>query len=130
MVAAAHHKPTFNDEERAYARALLLAVEPFLQLRPTMPLQYLTTYLRVVADEGKGVSEYADHAGIAKTVMTRQLLDIGERSRDLTEGFGLVYQNRDPHDLRVNRTYATPKGRTVFLKMMDAIKTLVGRKGH
>jgi hypothetical protein len=120
-------KPTFTDEDRAYANALLTALEPFIAIRSTMPLQYVTAFLRVVAEEGKGVSEYATMAGISKTVMTRHLLDIGERARDLTEGFGLVYQKRDIRDLRINRTYATPQGRTTFLKMAQAIKTLVGR---
>lgn len=127
MLAAPHNKPTFSDEERAYANALLAALEPFLAIRGTMPLQYLTAFLRVVAEEGKGVAEYAEMAGVASTVMTRHLLDIGERSRDLTEGFGLVYQKRDVRDLRINRTYATPQGHTLFRKMMQPVKALMGR---
>lgn len=116
---------TFTEEERAYARALLNALEPFVEIRHTMPLQYVTAFLRVVADEGLGVTKYADEAGISKTVMTRHLLDIGERSRDHGEGFGLVYQKRDIHDLRINRTYATPQGYAKFRKVMGAIKALI-----
>jgi hypothetical protein len=30
-------KPTLTEEDRAYARALYLALKPFFRLRPTMP---------------------------------------------------------------------------------------------
>ena len=117
-------KPTFSEEDKAYARALLVALQPFLDVRPTMPLQYVTTFLRVVADEGKGVSDYATAARISKTVATRHLLDIGERSRDHSEGFGWVYQKRDIHDLRINRTYGTPEGKALWRAVVDRLKTL------
>lgn len=119
------HKPSFSEEERAYARALLASLQPFLEIMGTMPLQYLTAYLRVVADEGKGVTEYAEDAGISKTVMTRHLLDIGERTRDREPGFGLVFQKRDVYDLRINRTFPTPVGVATWRKMMGALKALV-----
>ncbi|WP_164939605.1 hypothetical protein [Bradyrhizobium zhanjiangense] len=36
-------KPTLTEEEKAFARSLMLALEPFREIRPTMPLQYVYT---------------------------------------------------------------------------------------
>lgn len=116
-------KPTLNDEEKAYARALMLALEPFRDMRSTMPLQYVYTFLQVCTDEGKGVTEYAKAQNISPTVMTRHLLDIGERNRQREDGFGLVTQERDPKDLRRHSARVTPVGKATMRKIMNAMKT-------
>ena len=121
---AAPHKTAFSAEERAYASALLASLEAFLGDDTAMPLQYVLAFLRVVAEEGKGVSEYATAARISNTVMTRHLLDIGDRSRNHEAGMGLVYQKRDLQDLRINRTYATALGKSRFQKMMNALRAV------
>ena len=117
-------KPSFTAEEKAYIEGLLLALEPFLEIRHTMPLQYVTSFLRVALEEGEGVTEYAKKADVSKTVMTRHLLDIGERDREGHEGFGLVLQKRDPQDLRINRTYVAPKGAAKMRKAISALRLL------
>jgi DNA-binding MarR family transcriptional regulator len=117
-------KPTLNDEEKAYARALMLALEPFREIRATMPLQYVYTFLMVATEEGKGVTEYAEKAGVAPTVMTRHLLDIGDRNRAREEGFGLVTQERDKEDLRRTHSRVTPTGKALMHKLMNALKTI------
>lgn len=116
-------KPTLSDEERAAARALRLALQNFTALRPTMPLQYVMTFLLVAEMEGKGVQEYADINGVSQTVMTRHLLDIGERNRAREEGFGLITQERDPLDLRRHHARVTVKGKGIMHRIMQALKT-------
>lgn len=116
-------KSTLNAEEKAFARAMLLALEAFTEDRHTMPLQYVISFLRVAADEGQGSVEYAKRAGISPTVMTRHLLDIGERNRNREEGFGWISQERDKFDLRRHAAKVTPVGRTLLHKAMNAIKT-------
>jgi hypothetical protein len=69
-------KSILTEEEKAYARSLLLALEPFRDIRSTMPLQYVYTFLLVATDEGKGGTEYAQKVGVSPTVMTRHLLDL------------------------------------------------------
>ena len=59
-------KPTLTDEEQAYMRALMLALEAVRDIRATMPLQYLYTFCMVSTDEGKGGSEYAKDAGVSR----------------------------------------------------------------
>ena len=50
---------------------------------------------RTVAEEGKGVTEYANEAGVYKTIMTRHLLDLGSRDRYGNDGLGWIDQARD-----------------------------------
>ena len=110
-----------KDSERAVLSAMLGAIFPFRQLRATMPLQYVTTFLLVALDEGKNVSEYASKAGVAKSVMSRHLLDIGERNRDLEPGFGLVKSEPNPLNLREHRVTLTDKGRQVATHIRDQL---------
>ena len=124
MKKMSEFKPTLTEEEKEYARALLLALEPFRALRPTMPLQYVYTFLQVATEEGKGVTEYARSAGVSPTVMTRHLLDIGERNRAREEGFGLITQHRDKEDLRRHHAKITPVGKALMHKIITALKTI------
>lgn len=89
------------------------ALEPFRTIRPTMPLQYVYSFLLVALDEGLGVNEYAKKAGVSPSVMSRHLLDIGERSRYMEEGFGLVTYRQNPMELRKHEVFLTPKGRAL-----------------
>jgi hypothetical protein len=63
-------------------------------------------------------------ADVSPTVMTRHLLDIGDRNRAREEGFGLVTQERDKFDLRRTHTIGTPFGKATMHKIMNALKTL------
>jgi DNA-binding MarR family transcriptional regulator len=121
-------KPTLTEEEKGYARALMLALEPFREIRGTMPLQYVYTFLMVATDEGKGGTEYAKDAGVSPTVMTRHLLDIGDRNRSMEEGFGLITQERDRNDLRRHHARVTPQGKALVRRFMNALKTLPKEK--
>jgi hypothetical protein len=60
---------------------MLGALENFRAIRLTMPLQYVISFLLVASDEGKSVSDYAEKAGVSLSVMSRHLLDIGDRIR-------------------------------------------------
>lgn len=117
-------KPTLTDEEKAFARSLMLALEPFREIRPTMPLQYVYTFLQVACDEGGGVMEYAKASGVPPTVMTRHLLDIGDRNRNREQGFGLVTQERDRNDLRRHHARVTPTGKVLMRRIINALKTI------
>lgn len=115
---------TLSDEEIAAARGLLLALKNFKQFPVShLPLGYVLTFLEVCVDEGKGVMEYAERAEVPPTVMTRHLLDIGDRNRAREEGFGLITQERDKLDLRRHHARITPKGKALMHRMMQALKT-------
>jgi DNA-binding MarR family transcriptional regulator len=117
-------KPTLDEETREYARRLSKALEPFRGLKPIVPLTYVIAFLEVAAEEGLGVSDYAQKLDTVPTVMTRNLLDIGDRNRQREEGLGLITQERDLHDLRKHNAFVTPKGKSLLQKSMAASKTL------
>jgi DNA-binding MarR family transcriptional regulator len=103
-------------------RSLMAAVEPFREIRPTMPLQYVIAFLLVAMDEGLSVSDYAQRAGVSLSVMSRHLLDIGERNRHMEEGFGLITSRQSPLELRRNEIYLTPKGKALLHKIVRQLK--------
>ena len=91
---------TLADSDRKAVSSLLGALEPFRTIRGAMPLQYVTAFLLVAEEEGLGVSDYAKRAGVSMSVMSRHLLDIGQRNRNMEEGFGLVTYRANPLELR------------------------------
>lgn len=111
-----------GDDELSAAGRLLGALEPFRALRPTMPLQYVTTFLLVALNEGKSVTEYAEMAGVSKSVMSRHILDIGERDRYMEEGFGLITYRPNPMELRRHEVFLTDKGRAVLHQISRQLK--------
>lgn len=110
------------DEDRAAVKALMGSLEPFRSLRATMPLQYVIAFLLVAEEEGLGVGEYAQRAGVANSVMSRHLLDIGDRNRHMEEGFGLVTYRANPQNLRQHEYMLTDKGRALLHKCMRSHK--------
>ena len=117
-------KPSLSEDERAQLRTLYLALKPFRDLdHPQLPMSYVTAALLIALDEGLGASEYADKLGVSVSVMTRNILDIGERNRQRGDGLGLVTQERDLLDLRKHRSRLTPRGKKLMHDILDALKT-------
>ena len=96
----------------ALGRAATL-FEVFLSLRHDLPLRYAHALLLVARHPGQSVLDYAKMAGVSHSVMSRHLLDIGERNRYMGEGLGLVTFRPSRTDLRSHEYYLTPKGRRV-----------------
>jgi DNA-binding MarR family transcriptional regulator len=64
-------------------------------------------------DEGKSVQDYADLAGVSKSVMSRHILDLGDRTRYMEEGLGLMYSRPNPNELRKHEVWLTPTGKAL-----------------
>lgn len=94
--------------------SFLQCLQAFTKIRGTMPMQYAVSFMLVALDEGRGVGEYAERAGVSQSVMSRHLLDIGERNRYMQDGFGLVTYRANPMELRKHEYFLTPKGRALF----------------
>jgi DNA-binding MarR family transcriptional regulator len=102
--------------------ALLRTLDLLGGLGGSMPLSFVTTFLMVALDEGKGVCAYARAVGIHRAAMSRYLRDIGERARNGGPGLGLVTVEPHPHDPRRRRVLLTAKGRSVarqIFRMQD-----------
>lgn len=115
-------RQSYNTEEKKRLAAALHALEPFRSIRRTLPMQYMHAFLLVALDEGLGVMEYARQAGVAQSVMSRHLLDLGDRSRYGGPGYGLVTTRPDPLNLRRHRVTLTDKGREIASQIMRAIQ--------
>ena len=121
------YKSLLSDDVRQAAKALRLALEPFIALNPNIPASYIVSFLTVAEKEGRPVGEYANEVGLFKAVMTRHLLDLGERDRHGGEGMNVISQTRDRQDLRINRTFINEKGAALLSKVRRAWE--VSRKG-
>jgi DNA-binding MarR family transcriptional regulator len=107
-------RPTREANEVTAIKRAHTFVNAFRNIRQTMPLQYLTAFLMVAEREGQSVSYYAKQAGVSNSVMSRHLLDIGDRSRHGEEGFGLVTSRARPDNLREHEYTLTDRGRALL----------------
>jgi len=109
-------EPLGEEPKRALQR-LMAAIEHFRSIRHTMPLQYVHTFLLVARNEGLSLREYAEQAGVANSVMSRHLQDIGDRNRAMEPGFGLVTYRPHPMELRKHEYFLTPVGKALAHKI-------------
>ncbi len=68
-------------DQVATLKNALKALQPFFDLRDTMPLQYVRAFMLVATDPGHNVTWYANKAGISPSLMARHLEDM--RSTDI-----------------------------------------------
>jgi len=101
----------------------LMFMEAFRIVRPTMPMQQAYVFLLVAMDEGRGVQEYADRAGVSQPVMTRILLALGPRGQKGAAGHRLVQQATVTKDLRKRQTFLTAKGKSLVLEIVQLMRS-------
>jgi DNA-binding MarR family transcriptional regulator len=122
LLSISEFKQSTTPAEKDILKATLATIDPFTNIRSTMPVQYIVAFLLVAIDEGQSVTEYARRAGINPSLMTRHLSDIGEVNRDHDEGFGLVELETDLMDRRFKKVKLSVKGRGVVAKIVRALK--------
>ena len=122
-------RPELSDDKASFAAIFREALVAFTQDadRDTMPLQYLTTFLLVAMKPGLSVTEYAEFGQRSGSVMSRHLLDLGERNRKKQPGFGLVVGRPNPMELRKHEYFLTPKGRALFERLYLLLTTVRSR---
>lgn len=125
MLATNPVRPSLSEEDIDILRKFHLALRVFVNLdHPVLPVSYVDAAVAVATDEGLTVAEYADKAGLSPTVMTRNLLDIGQINRKREPGLQIIEQVRDPYDLRKHRAKLTPQGRKIMHDVVKVLKTL------
>ncbi len=97
--------------------SLYRAVLQMRELSPTMPLAELQMFLLVAMNEGASLTELCDLADMKKSTGSRYLLDLSEKTRGGSPGYGLVARDVDPDELRRNMYALTPKGRSLLKAM-------------
>jgi DNA-binding MarR family transcriptional regulator len=111
-----------KDEETALHKCLSF-MEAFRIIRPTMAMQHAYVFLLVAMDEGRGVQEYAERAGVTQPGMTRILLALGPRGQKGAAGLRLVQQATDPEDLRKRQTFLTAKGKALKVEIVRLMRS-------
>jgi DNA-binding MarR family transcriptional regulator len=111
-----------NTSMEDFCYALLGTLEPFKDLKSEIPHQVVLTFLLVACKQGLSVTDYAQRAGVSKSVMSRHLLDLGERNRHMEPGLGLVVSKPSPLELRRHEVYLTPKGKAMLARMQRELE--------
>lgn len=88
------------------------------------PVSYLATFLLVVEEQGLSVEEYAGRAKRSASVISRHLLDIGDRNRKGEPGLGLVTSRPNPNNRRRLEYLLTPKGRALAKQIKLAVERI------
>ena len=110
--------------DKKITRALLWALKPLTNLRRPVPLPFLTSFLMVALDEGKGVNAYARALGIHRAAASRNLHAIGDRARNGGPGLGLVTIQTHPADPLRTRVSLTPKGRLIARQVFRQLRRI------
>jgi DNA-binding MarR family transcriptional regulator len=84
-------------------------------------MQHAYAFLLVASEEGRGVQEYAERAGVTQAVMTRILFALGSRSQGRNGGYGLVHQSKDTDDARKHQTFLSAKGKALMREIVRLI---------
>jgi hypothetical protein len=119
---------TIAPRDKRAIQALSWALKPLADLRGSIPLPFVTTFLMVALDEGKGCNAYARAVGIHRAAMSRYLRDIGGRARNGGPGLGLVTVEPHPTDPRRSRVLLSAKGRSIAKEMFQQMRRTSGRK--
>ncbi len=116
--------PLTRPSDKRAIQAHLWALKPLTNLRGSIPLPYVTTFLMVALDEGKGVGEYARDVGIHRAAMSRYLRCIGGRARYGGPGLGLVTIEPRPGHGHPNsrQVLLTAKGRSLAKEIFKQMR--------
>jgi DNA-binding MarR family transcriptional regulator len=111
-----------NDDIRAKAKALRLALEPFRDVRPVMSINRLIAFLRIAESEGKSITEYAQDAGVSNTAMVNELIRLSSKLIHDQRGPDLLERRGDPNDPRIMAVNLTEKGRALLARALAAVE--------
>jgi hypothetical protein len=108
--------------QKRHLQALLWALKPLANLRGSLPLPAVTTFLLVALDEGKGVGAYAQAFGMHRSMMSRYLHDLADRARNGGPGLGLIAILSHPTHPRRRQIFLTERGRLIAGRIFRQIR--------
>jgi hypothetical protein len=114
--------PAKKQSHKRDVQSLLWALKPLTDLRDSIPLSYVTTFLMVALDEGKGVNAYARAVGTVRSSMSRRLREIGGRAKNGGPGLGLVKVEPHPTESQRRQVFLTKKGRSVSNNIFQRLR--------
>jgi hypothetical protein len=114
-------KATISPDQAALLKGAFNALKPFRLVREEMPLQYVTLFLLIAANEGHNMKYYAKMIESSDSLISRHVADLGTVNRYHEEGFGLIETYDDLTDRRNKFLRLTGKGRRVVEMMCLAL---------
>jgi hypothetical protein len=117
-----------SDESKAALRVLSETVAHFMEIRATMPMQYVMAYLHVALNPGLTVNDYARMAHVRSNLMSRYLKDLGKTNRYGEPGFDLVTTDLGERDRREHYTNLTQRGLGVALMLAHSMQRLTAQQ--
>jgi DNA-binding MarR family transcriptional regulator len=115
-------EPAIEQTRKRDIESLLRTLKPLANLRGSIPLPFVTTFLMIALDEGKGVNAYARAVGIHRAAMSRYIRNIGDQARNGRPGLGLVRVEPNPAHPRSTKVILTTKGRSISNAMFQKLK--------
>jgi len=112
--------------DKRIIQSLLLALEPLSKMRGPrgpVPLRLATAFLAVASNEGQGLNEYARRLGIDRSVISRIIHEIADRSRDGGPGLGLISIHEGGRPNRQQEIFLTKKGHAVARAMQRSFRS-------
>jgi hypothetical protein len=117
------HETVSPDDKTACGHARQL-IQLFMSeaKRNILPLVYIDTFLMVACNEGKQVKDYAEMTHVSKSVMSRQLLDIGPSTSPTREpGLGWVMSRANPNEPGKHEIFLTAKGLSLAARVRQLL---------
>lgn len=105
--------------DRAILRIVNEAMKALREVSPTIPVTEVQLFVTVALNEGLSQTELCELTDLKKSTASRYLLDLSDKTRAGTEGFGLISRSADPQELRRNMYSLTPKGRVLIKRIIN-----------
>jgi hypothetical protein len=103
----------FTSARESSGESRLMGTEPLSNLRGSIPLPFVTTFLTVALDEGKGVCAYARAMGMHRAKASRYLRAIGDRASNGGPGLEFVTVARHPSHPQRHQIFLSTKGSVI-----------------
>jgi hypothetical protein len=108
-------------DDRIVLERLLWVLETLRTLKPGIQVHMVAAFLRVALNEGKSVADLTRDAGVAQSVMSRALLDLGPMTRDRDPGLGLIEHKLAHMNLRIHEVHLTKPGVSLARKLAQML---------
>ncbi|TFU06181.1 hypothetical protein EUV02_03985 [Polymorphobacter arshaanensis] len=91
-------------------------------ISPLLPLQVAHTFVMVARNEGKNLTEITELMSSKVSTVSRHLLDLGDYTRKMEPGYGLVESKTAPTNLRTKQFYLTSRGKLVARELATILQ--------
>lgn len=101
---------------------LAQVMDIFRDFDAAFPASYIRAFLTIARKPGLSVTDYGHILGIPQPVVSRLMLQLGEKSRAGGAGLGWIRRVTDEKDLRVKRLHLTPQGQRLMERLEQAMQ--------